>query len=195
MTSPLFTTAIAAIDACNANDPRNDVDEQGRAVPYELLYSQRMSQELARFAPQASEALQLAARAQHLERWKIARSDYPMDRTGYFNWRNDLKKLHAERARHLLQQAGYDQSLQDRVSSLILKEKFKSDAEGQQLEDVVCLVFLRHYFTEFAKQHSEEKLCDIIAKTWRKMSEAGHTAALALPFTPEQQQLLQKALG
>ena len=66
MTSPLFTPAIAAIDACNAEDPRQDQDEQGRTVPYELLYSQRMSQELARFVPQASEALQLAARAQHL---------------------------------------------------------------------------------------------------------------------------------
>ena len=195
MTSPLFTPAIAAIDACNAEDPRQDQDEQGRAVPYELLYSQRMSQELARFVPQASEALQLAARAQHLERWKIARSEYSMDRTGYLNWRNDLKKWHAERARALLLQVGYDQPMQDRVASLILKEKFKSDTEGQQLEDVICLVFLRYYFAEFATQHSEEKICDIIAKTWRKMSEVGHTAALTLPFTPEQQQLLHKALA
>ena len=195
MISPLFAPAIAAIDACNAEDPRQDQDEQGRSVPYELLYSQRMSQELARFAPQASEALQLAARAQHLERWKIARSEYSMDRTGYLNWRNDLKKWHAKRACALLQQAGYDLSMQDRVANLILKEKFKSNAEGQQLEDVICLVFLRYYFAEFAKQHSEEKICDIIAKTWRKMSEVGHTAALTLPFTPEQQQLLHKALA
>jgi len=186
--------ALAAIDAVHAQDPRHVQDEAGQPVAYELLYARRLSDTLAEFAPEASETLQLALRAQHLERWSIPRESYPMDRSGYLNWRSDLKRLHAERASSLLQAEGYDDTTVARVAALIRKERLKSDAECQTLEDVVCLVFLKHYLGEFAHEHDEEKVAAILAKTWRKMSAAGHAAALALPFTPEQQALLAKAL-
>lgn len=186
--------ALAAIDAVHAQDPRHTQDETGQPVPYELLYARRLSDTLAEFAPEASETLQLALRAQHLERWSIPRESYPMDRSGYLNWRSDLKQLHAERAGTLLQAEGYDDATVARVAALIRKERLKSDAECQTLEDVVCLVFLKHYLAEFAHEHDEEKVAAILAKTWRKMSAAGHAAALALPFTAEQQALLAKAL-
>ena len=188
-----FQQAIAAFDAANRSDPRQ-VQLDGEDIAYELLYARRLSAELAQFAPTASEYLQLAARAQHLERWQIPRDRYPMNREGYLAWRNELKLWHAKRACELLAQVGYSPDEQARVASLINKEKFKSDVEGQVLEDVVCLVFLRHYFTEFASQHSQEKIVDIVAKTWRKMSAAGQNAALALPFTQEQHVLLKQAL-
>ena len=195
MNTPLFDAAIAAIDACNAKDPRQALDEQGNPLPYELLYSQRMSETLAHFVADAPESLQLAARAQHIERWILPRENYPMDRDGYLAWRNALKQHHASRVRELLAKAGYDEQMQQKVASLILKEKFKSDQQAQQLEDVVCLVFLSHYLADFASKHDEAKLCDIIRKTWRKMSAEGQAAALQLPFTPEQQTLLGKALN
>lgn len=195
MNRSLLPSALAAIDACNAKDPRQAQDEQGNPLPYELLYSQRMSNTLQGFVPEADESLQLAARAQHIERWILPREDYPMDREGYLAWRNALKQHHASRVRELLAEAGYDEQVQQRVASLILKEKFKTDQQAQQLEDVVCLVFLRYYLADFVSKHDEAKLCDIIRKTWRKMSAEGQAAALQLPFTPEQQILLGKALN
>lgn len=50
------------------------------------------------------------------------------------------------------------------------------------LEDVAGLVFLESYLADFADQksdYSEEKWLDIIGKTWKKMSEQGHTFALS----------------
>ncbi len=186
---------LAAIDAVHAQDPRHTQDDAGQPIAYELLYARRLSDTLATFAPGASEALQLALRAQHLERWSLPRESYPMDRPGYLSWRSELKQRHAERAAALLQAEGYDEASIARVAALIRKEKLKSDAECQTLEDVVCLVFLSHYLSEFVHEHAEEKVISILAKTWRKMSANGHAAALALPFTAAQQALLAKALA
>lgn len=190
-----FERTLAAFDAANTQDPRADQDEQGSPVPYELLYARRMSTALAGFCPDASEVLQLAARCQHIERWRIPRDSYPMDRSGYLNWRSDLKLMHAERAAGIMRAEGYGEEAIARVGSLLRKERLKRDPESQALEDVICLVFLRHYLAEFTQAHEEEKVIDILAKTWRKMSESGHAAALALPFDEQQAQLIQRALG
>ncbi len=77
-----LTRTIAAFDEANAHDPRQEQDEDGQSVAYELLYARRMSDMLHHFCPQASEALQLAARSQHIERWMLPRELYPLDRTG-----------------------------------------------------------------------------------------------------------------
>ena len=90
---------------------------------------------------------------------------------------------------------GYDAETIDRVKFLLNKQKLKSDPETQTLEDVVCLVFLKYYFSDFAKQHSEEKLVDIVAKTWNKMSDKGHEAAMKLSFSTEEKKIIQKALA
>ncbi len=190
-----FTRTIAAFDQANANDPRQEQDENGIPVAYEVLYARRMSDALLRFCPQASEALQLAARSQHIERWLLPRDHYPMDRKGYLQWRSELKLRHAARAGEIMLAEGYDAAMCERVAALLKKEKLKSDEESQMLEDVICLVFLQYYFAEFAKVHDEAKLIDILQKTWRKMSEAGHQAALSLPFPDEQKTLIAKALA
>lgn len=186
---------LAAFDEVNRHDPRIDHDEEGHHVPSELLYAQRMSRTLEAFRPDASEALQLATRCQHIERWKIPRADYPMDRKGYLLWRSNLKKFHGERAAEIMQQQGYDEETITRVVMLVNKRQLKRDAEVQTLEDVICLVFLHYYFEDFRLKHSEEKLIDIVAKTWRKMSEEGQEAALQLPLSPDSLTLVQKALA
>lgn len=189
-----FTRTLAAFDAANRQDPRQVMDENGVLYPSELLYAMRMSATLAEFQADASEALQLAVRSQHLQRWKIPRASYPMDRAGYLSWRTALKQFHAEQAGIILQAEGYDETMIARVASLLKKEQLKRDSDSQALEDVACLVFMRYYFAEFSAAHGEEKIIAIVQKTWRKMSEAGHQAALSLPFTSQQQQLLARAL-
>ena len=190
-----LASAFRFFDAVNSEDPNLEPDEHGQLVPKELLYAQRMSACLARVAPDASEAMQLAARAQHIRRWSIPRQDFPLTRPGYHQWRNTLKKYHAELAGQLLAQAGYEPEEIARVQELLQKLRLKDDPEMQLLEDVICLVFLEYYFLPFAAQHPEEKVLEIVQKTWPKMTARGHALALQLPFTPEARVLVTKALG
>ncbi|MFL5291354.1 MAG: DUF4202 domain-containing protein [Myxococcales bacterium] len=171
-----FERAIALFDAANAEDPRMDHDH-GEAVPRELLYARRMSEMLERFAPEAPEAVKLAVRAQHVQRWKIARDAYPMDRTGYLRWRARLYEFHADAAGGLMKAAGYDDEMIQRVQDAVGKKGLKVNPETQMLEDVSALVFLEHYVLEFAghnPDYTEEKWVDILRKTWRKMSGGAH---------------------
>jgi len=190
-----LATAFRLFDAANSEDPNREPDETGQLVAKEVLYAQRMSACLARVAPSAPEAVQLAAHAQHIRRWAIPRADFPMTRPGYHQWRNTLKKYHAELAGQLLAEAGYEPALITRVQELLQKMRLKDDPEMQLLEDVICLVFLEYYFLPFAAQHPEEKVVEIVQKTWPKMTERGHALALQLPFTPEALALVGKALG
>ncbi|MCB9488189.1 MAG: DUF4202 domain-containing protein [Deltaproteobacteria bacterium] len=184
---------VELIDRANAHDP-NTEPVDGQDAPKEWIYGRRMSAALEKFAPDASEALKIAARAQHIERWTSPRTDYPEGKIGYHQWRNDLKKFHAQRAGELMAEVGYDETTIARTQFLIRKEKLKSDSETQALEDVVCLVFLEFYFEPFAAQHPDDKVIDILQKTWRKMSPAGHDAALALPLSQEAKALVGRAL-
>lgn len=184
---------LAAFDAANREDPNSEL-VNGQMLPKELIYGQRMSEHLARFCPTASIPLQLAARCQHICRWKIPRADYPMDRQGYKRWRSDLAQFHGETAAVILAAQGYDEVTIQRVKDLLLKRGLKRDDEVQTLEDVICLVFIEHYLEEFAAKHDEEKLIDIIRKTWNKMSTKGHDAALQLPLSDAMLQLVTKAL-
>lgn len=178
-----FSAALAAIDAANAADPHR-VAADGAERPAELVYSGRMSAMLARVYPEASEALRLAARAQHLRRWEVPRATYPMDRPGYLRWRNELKRKHAAWAGEILAACGYGEAEIARVAALIRKENLRRDAEAQALEDIAALVFLAHYAEEFAAKHPPEKVVTIIAKTLAKMSEHGRSAAAGLDLPP-----------
>lgn len=189
-----FQRTIAAFDAANSEDPHVEQDENGQTVPKELLYARRMSKVLQDFCPDASEALQLTARCQHIQRWKIPRDTYPMDRKGYLQWRAHLKKFHAELASNIMAREGYEEATIERVAFLLNKKKLKSDPETQTLEDVVCLVFLHYYFRDFASQHPDDKLVDIVAKTWNKMSDKGREAALQLEFQERERLIIQNAL-
>ena len=186
--------AIARIDAANAEDPNREFVD-GAARPKEVLYSERMTGWLERLAPDASEALRIAARAQHIERWTMPRAEFPDGREGYLRWRTTLAKFHAERTAAIIAEAGYETDVIDRVKGLLRKHRLKTDPEVQMLEDVACLVFLESYFADFSTQHDEAKIIGILQKTWAKMSPKGHDAALALDMPAEARDLVEKALS
>lgn len=189
-----FEKTIHRIDLENSKDP-NLEEFDGQQYPKELLYSQRMTEKFIEFNPEASPELLIAARAQHICRWEIARSEYDMDRIGYLKWREELKKMHAKKTSVILEKIGYDEDFINRVAFLIQKKLIKKDKDSQALEDVVCLVFLQYYFEDFASKHTDEKIIDIVKKTWTKMSEKGHEAALKLNYSPKSLSLVQKALN
>lgn len=192
--SERFARIITAIDAANAQDP-NIVEVAGINVPGELIYGQRMSETLARMASDPSECLQIAARGQHIERWKVPRKSYPAGRNGYLSWRKDQRGLQAGRLGTIMAAAGYGTDDINRVGVLIRKECLKLDPEVQLLEDVICVVFLEHHLVEFAAKTDEDKLAGILAKTWKRMSEHGHTHALRLNLAPSVVPLLNKGLA
>ncbi len=169
-----FESVLAAIDAANAKDPRSVETENGVSIAVELLYGQRMSDMAARFCPEADELVQIAARGQHIERWVIPRDDFPRDRPGYFRWRNSLKRHHAARVTEIMAEHGYGEEDQAVVSSILSKKNLKTDLKSQAVEDLACLVFLKFYAVDFAKDYDAEKVVNIIAKTLPKMSEASH---------------------
>ncbi|MCL6267070.1 DUF4202 domain-containing protein [Flagellimonas myxillae] len=185
--------AFRYFDGVNGKDPNTEVFE-GKTHPKELLYAQRMTDTLDAFDPEASEALQLAARCQHIQRWEIPRESFEKGRVGYLQWRQELKIFHAKKAKEILESLGFENMLIERVKSLVQKKKLKKDNESQTLEDVVCLVFLKFYFEPFAGKHPKEKVVDILQKTWKKMSPKGQEAALELSLTEEAQTLIKKAL-
>lgn len=192
MSESKYDKAIRAFDEANRQDPNKET-VNGKEVPKELIYGERMTEELQKLDPDASEALRLAARSQHIERWKIPRSEYPKTRRGYHKWRNALKKFHAERAGEILEEVGYDQETIDRVQDLVKKKRIKTDPEAQMMEDVICLVFMKYYFLNFAQKHPEEKVIKIVRKTWKKMSEEGHKATMNLELPDEAAKLVEKA--
>jgi hypothetical protein len=177
---PPVATVLAAIDAANAADP---TQEEG--APAALLYGRRMSEELARLFPAASEPLQIAARGQHVERWLLPRSDFPEGRTGYLEWRREQGRRHAERVGGMMRAAGYDEAAIAQVGRMLRKEGLKREAEVQALEDVICFVFLRHYFAPFAPTQAPDALLGIVQKTARKMSAEGRARVLAEFALPE----------
>lgn len=180
-TQAIFNQAIALIDAANGADPNQETFD-GRTWPKELLYSHRMSDMLQRFAPEADDAVKLAIRAQHIQRWTSPRDAYPMDREGYLQWRKDLYKFHADTAAGLLAQAGYGEAVIERVKQAVGKRGLKINPDTQLLEDVTALVFIEHYLLDFAAKHpdyDEAKWRGIIRKTWEKMSRRAHSFALS----------------
>ncbi|HEX5538389.1 MAG TPA: DUF4202 domain-containing protein [Methylophilaceae bacterium] len=193
-----FNRAIAHFDALNAQDPNHETVD-GKGYPKELLYAERMSAMLARYTANPSEALQLAARCQHIQRWKISRSSYAMTRAGYHQWRRALRDFHAETARAVLREAGYEDGMTARVCALLRKEGLlQADSEMQTLEDVVVLVFLESYLQQFVEEHSdydEAKFLDILRKTLRKMSPQGRQYALTMISLPSELTPLLKKLA
>jgi hypothetical protein len=179
-----FNEAIARFDEANARDPQSEA----------LLYAQRMTDRLARFAPDASEPLRLAARSQHIRRWEIPRTTFPAGRIGYLQWRKRLYEFHAQIAAQILGDVEYDDATIARVQALLRKENLKADPEMQMLEDVICLVFLEHYFADFACKHDEAQIINILRRTWKKMSPRGREAAMRLNLSANARALIETAL-
>ncbi|HSH17248.1 MAG TPA: DUF4202 domain-containing protein, partial [Verrucomicrobiae bacterium] len=176
-----FDEAIRRCDAANSADPNHELVD-GVAHPRELLYARRLTDWVLRLRPDASEALRLAARCQHLRRWESPRERYPMERAGYLRWRADLKKFHAEQSGAILREVGYGDDVIARVQALNLKKDLGKDPDCQVLEDALCLVFLQYQFADLAAKTDDDKLVNALKKSWDKMSEQGRAEALKLNY-------------
>lgn len=181
MTQQAFEQVVSMMDAANSEDPNIETAD-AKEWPKELLYSHRMEEMLERFKPTADDVAKLAIRGQHMLRWKSPRSDYPMDRKGYHQWRTALYTFHANSVAELMEKAGYDEESLERVRQAVGKKALKKNQDTQLLEDIAALVFIEHYMLAFAEKHpeyDEAKWIDIIRKTWRKMSDDAHAFALS----------------
>ncbi len=181
MTQNKFEVAVELIDAANSEDTNLETSD-GKELPKELLYSHRMSDMQQRYAADTDDAMKLALRAQHIQRWKYPRNEYPMDRKGYHLWRTNLYSFHADTVAALLLEAGYDDEFIKRVKLAVSKKSLNSNLDTQLLEDVSALVFIEHYMLAFVEKHpeyDEDKWISIIKRTWNKMTEKGHAFALS----------------
>ena len=199
MTQKKFELAVELIDKANNEDP-NQESSDTKQWPKEGLYSHRMSDMQQRYAPDADDAMKLALRAQHIQRWKYPRDEYPMDRKGYHLWRTNLYTFHADTVAALLVQAGYDDAFINRVKIAVSKKSLKSNPDTQLLEDVSALVFIEHYMLAFVEKHpeyDEDKWIIIIKRTWNKMTETAHAFALAghIKLPESLVPLIQKAIA
>lgn len=182
------------IDKINKEDPNHEIID-GQSIPKELIYGHRMTEVLHQITDTPSEILQIAARGQHIARWKIARSDYPMNRNGYLKWRTQLKIFHGETLADIMKAHDYSPSEIKKMKAILMKKDLKTDTDTQLLEDTLCLVFLKFHVADFVLNKDEEMIINIIRKTWAKMSENAHEEALKLPYPPNISLLLQKALS
>ncbi len=187
----LLEAVYQAIDLANSQDPEQVV-VSGRTVPAELHYGQTLTKWLSKLYAESSMELKIAVRAQHLKRWELKRSAYPMDRIGYLTWRSELAKFHAKECGSLLAKQGFDLAFIERVASLIRKERLKVDPEAGALEDSACLTFMELELEPFIRKHQEEKVISILKKTWQKMTPVGQEAAKT--FSPELSQEAQRLI-
>jgi Domain of unknown function (DUF4202) len=184
--------ALAAIDAANADDPQR-IRVRGAERPKELAHAELVSEWVLRLAPEASDALLLAARAHHVRRWEIPRADYPEGRAGYHRWRVALQEHHARTADAVLEREGWDEATRRRVGELVRKRGLGRDPEVQVLEDALCLVFLETQLRDVAARLPAAKLEDVARKTLRKMSPEARRRAAELPLDPRERALLARA--
>ncbi len=190
--SQRLSRTLAAIDAANADDP-NRIVVGGSARPKELAHAEMVSAWIARLRPAASEALRLAARGHHVQRWVIPRSRYPEGRRGYHRWRRALHAHHAQLLGRILGEQGYDAATTSRVQDLVCKKGLGEDPEVQALEDALCLVFLETQLRDLAQRLDEQKLLDVLRKTLAKMSPAAVGEARKLALGDEARALLERA--
>jgi Domain of unknown function (DUF4202) len=189
-----FAAAIARFDQDNSADP-NVERTGGISQPRELFFAQKLTDWILKLCPGASEELRLAARCQHLRRWEIPRSSYPMTRAGYLQWRTALKGFHAQKSGEILRQAGYPDDVILRVQNLNLKKNFPADPDSRVLEDALCLVFLQYQLADLAAKTADDKVINALRKSWAKMTPAAHAEALKLTYGEHEKALLDRALA
>ncbi|EWH01383.1 DUF4202 domain-containing protein [Halomonas sp. BC04] len=189
-----FDKTLMALDALHAEDPRR-VEVEGESLPLELWHAGRMSAWLERVVEAPDELVQIAVRSQHMQRWQMARNEYPEGRVGYLTWRRDQGKRAGETAARAMEASGYSSEDAERVAQMIRKQGLGRDEGTQAVEDCACLVFLENYFGDFSKQVEHDHLIRIVQKTWGKMSPRARELALELPMTDEARALVEEALA
>lgn len=193
--SERYQATVAAIDAANAADPTTIV-VRGATEPLALAHGRLAAEWIERLAPDADDALRLAARAHHLRRWELARTGYPDGRGGYLRWRRDQKARHARDVEAILVDAGYDAAAVARVQALIRRDGLAAgDPGAQAVEDAACLVFVETQLASVATRLDHDHLVEILRKTARKLSPAGIAALTDVPVGPAERALLDEALA
>ncbi len=196
-----ITQAIAQFTRLNQDDPRlltpsKEEDSEQKEMAKEVLFAQRLARWVHKLSPQPSSALQLAAHCQHLQRWTMPRVDFPAGRVGYLKWRKDLAKMHAALAQKVLTTLHFSEKLIQEVQAINLKQDLHGNPDVQLMEDALCLSFLEYEFIDFCdKQVDDEKVINIVRKTWGKMSDNAHQVALSLPMRGRPQTLIAQALA
>ncbi|TMM47464.1 DUF4202 domain-containing protein [Colwellia ponticola] len=198
MTIDKLNNTLSAIDDINRQDP-NVISYQGSNQAKELVYGQQMTDCLQRYWPQANEVLQIAVRAQHIKRWQLKRTEFSEGKAGYYQWRIAQGKFHAELTASIMLKQGYSVAESKQCASIIRKENLQTNTDTQTLEDVACLVFMMHYFDDFAtkyiQQDNEAKIVRIVQLTWKKMSPQAHDIALGLALPEHLAAIVTKALS
>jgi hypothetical protein len=186
--------AIAAIDAANAGDP-TVVTVRGADHPLAQVHGILAYEWVLHLHPDADETWLVAARAHHLRRWELPRSNYDTGKAGYLRWKRDQRQRHARDVAALLTPLGFDDTAIQRVQALIRRDHLASDAGSQAIEDAACLAFVETQLADVATKLDRAHLIDVLRKTARKMTPAGAAAIALIPLAPAEQQLLADALG
>jgi len=191
--SALLARAVAAIDAANSADPTTVV-VRGEPTPLALAHGRLAMEWVQRLHPDAPDEWLLAARAHHLRRWELPRSDYPEGRAGYHRWKRDQRRRHADDVAALLAPLGFDGASIERVQSLVRRDTLAGDPAAQAVEDAACLVFIETQLADVAARFDRDHLIDVLRKTARKMSPAALAAAASIPVDDATAGLLGVAL-
>jgi len=198
MTIENLNNTLSAIDEINRQDP-NTIVVNGNKQAKELVYGQQMTDCLKHYWPEANELLKIAVRAQHIKRWQLKRTEFAEGKAGYYQWRIAQGKFHAELTASIMLVQGYSVEESEQCAAIIRKENLTTNNDSQTLEDVACLVFLMHYFNEFAAKYTEQdneaKIVRIVQLTWKKMSEQAHDIALSLTLPDHLAAIVSKALS
>lgn len=204
MTSNTTPAAVArlqavldAIDAANEADPTSVTSGDQVLLPLALAEGRAAFEWVRRLRGTAGapDALLIAARGHHIRRWESPREEFPRDRAGYQAWRSRLYAVHADHLAAIMRAEGYDAAEVDAMSAIVHKRGIKTDPDVQTYEDAVALAFLEIQFAPFAARTPRATTVRALRRTWRKMSEAGHAAALTLPLTPDLLGLVEEALA
>lgn len=193
MTSARLRQALDRIDEINSADP-HEIQVRGEARPKELTHAAMVSAWIERLRPDAGDALRLAARGHHVGRWAIPRGEYPKGRRGYLRWRQALQELHAATLGEVMTEAGYDTAVIERAQDLVRKKNLRRDPDVQALEDALCLVFLETQLGDFRARQPEDRMAEILRKTWDKMSANARALAVELDLPPDDRRFLQRTL-
>jgi hypothetical protein len=187
-------SAIEAIDAANAHDP-TVVTVRGADHPLAQIHGTLAYEWVLHLHPDADDTWLLAARAHHLRRWELPRSDYDTGKAGYLRWKRDQRQRHARDVAVLLVDHGFDSATIERVQALVRRDNLAVDAGSQAIEDAACLAFVETQLADVATKLDREHLIDVLRKTARKMTPAGAAAIALIPLAEAEQQLLADALG
>ena len=194
LSSAQFAAAVVAIDTANAADPTSIV-VRGSTYPLALVHGQLAAEWVARLHPLADESWLLAARAHHLRRWEVPRTDYAMGKAGYLKWKRDQRLRHAADVGSLLAEVEYGPDVIERVQALVRRDHLATDAGSQAVEDAACLVFIETQLASVATKMEHDHLIDVIRKTAKKMSPAALAAVTHIPVGELERSLLTAALN